>query len=119
MCVCRVLLERGASTTIPDSNGRILCCSAFAGTQFLLETHRKERCRAIIDALRNQSQLKNFRRSWLGPSDFNLHDSHGNNMLMVAAQHAQPEVLEFLLNEATAVKPAMLISSDQSPLMLR
>lgn len=115
----RLLLERGASTTLPDSNGRLLSCTAFAGTQFLLETHRKQRCRSIIDNLRSHRPLKEFRRCWQGPSDFNLYASNGDNMLMLAAQHAQQEVLKFLLEQAAAMKPTMIISSGESPLLLR
>jgi len=81
-----LLLENGASTTLPDSNNRLISSPNFAGTQFLLETHRKERCRAIIECLRSNSQLKAFQQCWLGPSDFNLYASNGDNLLMVAAQ---------------------------------
>lgn len=116
--VVKLLLERGASTTLPDSNGRLLSCTAFAGTQFLLETHRKQRCRSIIDNLRSHRTLKEFRRCWQGPSDFNLYASNGDNMLMLAAQHAQQEVLKFLLEQAAAMKPTMIISSGESPLLL-
>lgn len=115
----RLLLEQGASTTIPDSNGRLLNCMSFAGTQFLLETHRKKRCRSIVDSLRSNSALKAFRVSWQGPSDFNLYASNGDNMLMVAAQYSHPEVLQFLIEQAAAVKPSMLMSSDEAPLLLR
>lgn len=116
--VVKLLLERGASTTLPDSTGRLLTCSAFAGTQFLLETHRKERCRSIIDSLRSHCPLRTFQRCWQGPSDFNLYASNGDNMLLLAAQYGQPEVLKFLLNQAAAIKPTMLISSDEGPLLL-
>lgn len=40
-------------------------------------------------------------------------------MLMVAAQYAEPEVLQFLLDQAAAVKPSILFSSEQEPLLLR
>ena len=115
----RLLLEKGASTTVPDSNGRLLSCASFAGTQFLLETHRKERRRSIIESLRARSRLKNFRQCWQGPSDFNLYASNGDNMLMVGAQYAVPEVLKFLLDQAVAVKPGILMSSEQEPLLIR
>lgn len=115
----RLLVEKGATTTLPDSNGRLLTCTSFAGTQFLLETHRKARKRTIIESLRAHSLLRNFRQCWQGPSDFNLYASNGDNMLMVAAQYAVPEVLRYLLEQAVAVKSGTLMSSEQEPLLLR
>ena len=38
---------------------------------------------------------------------------------MLAAQYGQPEVLKFMLEQAAEVKVTMLISSDESPLLLR
>ena len=38
---------------------------------------------------------------------------------MVAAQHAVPEVLKYLLDQAEAVKPGTLMSASQEPLLLR
>ena len=110
-----MLLEQGASTTLPDSNGRLLNCTAFAGTQYLLEIHRKEHCLSVINALEKQSDLKTFQKCWQGPGDFNLNAENGDNMLMVAAKYARPEVLQFLLNEAAAIKPGVIIASGQSP----
>ena len=38
----RLLLDNGAVTTLPDSNGQLLSCPTFCGIQFLLESRRKE-----------------------------------------------------------------------------
>lgn len=60
----RILLDHGASTTLPDSNGRLINIPAFAGTQFLIETSRKDRRKRIISALQNRLPLKEFMKMW-------------------------------------------------------
>ena len=42
MAATRLLLDSGAAATLPDSSGRLLCSSSFAGVQFLLDSRRSE-----------------------------------------------------------------------------
>ena len=60
----RILLDHGASTTLPDSNGRLINIPAFAGTQFLIETSRKDKRKRIISALQSRLPLKDFMKMW-------------------------------------------------------
>jgi len=116
--VVRLLLEHGASTTLPDSTGRQIKCVAFSGTQFLIETHRKERMKKILTALVHRKPLKEFEKIWQGPSDFNLRKESGDTILMVAAQYASVEVVRFLIQSAASCKPGMLMSPSGKPLPL-
>ena len=60
----RLLLDHGASTTLPDSTGRPLKSDAFHGIQVLIETQRKERMREITNALVHRTPLKEFEKIW-------------------------------------------------------
>ena len=60
----RLLLDNGASTTLPDSNGRLINIPSFAGTQFLIETSRKQKRKRIVEALKNRLLLKEFKKIW-------------------------------------------------------
>ncbi len=60
----RILLEHGASTTLPDSNGCQINCPSFAGTQFLMETHRKEKKRKIMACLNPKASIKDIQIVW-------------------------------------------------------
>ena len=60
----RLLLDSGAGCCLPDSTGRLLSCPGFSGTQFLLETSRRERVQAICEALESAVSLANFQRIW-------------------------------------------------------
>ena len=59
-----LLLAHGASTTLPDSTGRQLKCVTFSKTQYVIETHHKERMKKILDALKHRTPLKEFEKIW-------------------------------------------------------
>ena len=60
----RLLLDHGANTTLPDSNGRLINIPGFAGTQVLIKTSRKQKKRRIMSALQNKLPLKEFKKIW-------------------------------------------------------
>ena len=45
-----------------------------------------------------------------GPSDFNIRDSRGDTVLMVAARFAKRDVIDFLLQEAAMYSSDMKIT---------
>ena len=57
-------MSRGAITTLPDSNGRLINIPSFAGTQFLIETSRKDKRKILVSALENKLPLKDFKKIW-------------------------------------------------------
>lgn len=61
---CRVLLDAGASCCLPDSTSRLLSCPGFSGTQFLLETYRKERMKKLSTILERRQPLRDFENVW-------------------------------------------------------
>ncbi len=110
----RLLLERHASTSLPDSTGRLVSCRAFAGTQFLIESHRKAHLQAVLAAINRGTSLEEFKKCWHGPSDFNLVKETGDSILLAAAAFARLEVLKFLLREAAAIKPTLVTSHSST-----
>ena len=60
----RLLLEVGASTTVPGSDGLFVHCLEYSGVQHLLETTRKGHLKDLVRALRVKKALSEFKRVW-------------------------------------------------------
>ena len=78
-------------------------------TMFSLVTYSLHSNR-LTQKIVEQKPLKEFRRFWRGPSDFNYRDDKRNTLLMIATLHANKfDVLEYLLQSATHYTSDMII----------
>lgn len=61
----RLLIEMGASTTVPGSDGRFVHCAEYSGIQLHIESTRKVQLKRLLKAMRGgKKALEEFKRVW-------------------------------------------------------
>ncbi|XP_074651870.1 uncharacterized protein LOC141906456 isoform X2 [Tubulanus polymorphus] len=98
--IVNLLLKHGATTALVDQTGNLFQCPEYQGIQVLLETHRDERIRQIINFIDDKRKLNSLKCIWQPRFDHNLRDRWGDTPLMIACRLGRIDAVKFLLQSA-------------------